>query len=395
MATIVFPDDFVWGVATSAYQIEGAVEADGRGESIWDRYCHTPGRIAGGQTGDVAADHYHRWHEDVDFITTLGVGAYRFSIAWPHVVPAGRGDVNTAGLDFHDHLVDALLERGIEPFVTLYHWDLPQALEDGGGWTNRATAAAFAEYAGCVVEHLGDRVHHRLTINEPGCVVEAGYRRGKHPPGHSSDSEALPAAHHLLLAHGLAAERIHSLDPKAQVGIAIDVWPQHPASLHILDLEAAALAHDRLNRWHLDPIAGMGYPPEAAAIAGWRGDEVEPGDLDIVATPIDFLGINYYSRAIVASDGLADEHRPNPIRPSEAVTDMHWEVYPSGLTKVLEWSHHRYGFPAIFVTKNGVASDDRNSPPFVDDDCISYLRLHLAAAHLAMSRGVPLRGYFT
>jgi beta-glucosidase len=394
MARIEFPPDFVWGAATSAYQIEGAVADDGRGESIWDRFCHTPGRVHDGHTADVATDHYHRWPQDVNLMAGLGIGGYRFSVAWPRVLPEGRGNVNSPGLGFYDRLVDALVNHGIEPFVTLYHWDLPQVLEDEGGWTNRATAEAFAEYAGLVVERLGDRVHHWLTINEPACVAELGHRIGTHAPGRSSMAEALAAAHHLLLAHGLAVERVRSITPESQVGIAIDVWPQHPASLHILDLEAASIAHDRLNHWYLDPIAGLGYPAQTAARAGWQQEEVEPGDLDIVAVPIDYLGINYYSRAIVASDALPDEQRPDPIRPSAAVTDMLWEIYPSGLTEVLEWSHRRYGFPAIYITENGVASDDRSGPPFVDNDRISYMRQHIAAAHLAMSRGVPLRGYF-
>jgi len=344
MPPIEFAPDFLWGVATSAYQIEGAIAEDGRGESIWDRFCRTPGRIADGQTADIAADHYHRWRQDVDLIAGLGVNAYRFSVAWPRVVPAGHGTVNGAGLDFYDRLVDALLDRGVEPFVTLYHWDLPQVLEDGGGWTVRTTAEAFADYAAHVVERLGDRVQRWLTINEPGCIVQAGYRSGIHAPGRSSAADALAAAHYLLVAHGLAVERIRSLAPQAQVGIAVDLWPQHPASLHLLDLEAAALSHDRLNRWYLDPLAGKGYPPRAIATAAWHQKEIGPGDLDLIAAPIDFLGVNYYSRAIVGSDALDDEHRPNPIRRSETISDMDWEVYPAGLTEVLEWAHRRYEF---------------------------------------------------
>jgi beta-glucosidase len=386
-----FPQGFVLGAATASYQIEGAVGVDGRGQSIWDRFSHSPGRVQGGDTGDVACDHYHRYREDVALMAELGLDAYRFSVAWPRVVPGGTGRVNEPGLDFYERLVDELLRRGITPYVTLYHWDLPQALEDAGGWPVRTTAEAFAEYAGIVAGRIGDRVRHFATFNEPSIVSDHGYRLGSHAPGRTEPEAALAAAHHLLLAHGLAVREIRSAAPGAEVGIVLNLEPQHPATSHPLDLEAASVAHDQSNRWFLDPVVGRGYPDDGARAWGWRRDEVLEGDLDLISAPIDFLGVNYYYRSIVRSPLLAplDGEPEEPER-----TAMGWEVYPEGLVEVLEFAASRTGDLPIYVTENGAAFPTDDLDPTRDPDRVRFLRRHLAAALEAIRLGVPLRGFF-
>jgi beta-glucosidase len=385
----VFPPGFVWGAATSAYQIEGAVAADGRGESIWDRFSHTPGRTRGGQTGDVADDHYHRFLDDVALMAELGLGAYRFSIAWPRVLPDGRGAVNAAGLDFYDRLVDELAGRGIAAFVTLYHWDLPQALEDAGGWPSRDTADAFATFADVVARRLGDRVAAFITINEPWCVANLGYRSGVHAPGRTEPEAALAAAHHVLLAHGLAVDTIRAAAPGVPVGITLNFEPKHPATAHPLDVEAALVEHGHFNRWFLDPIVGRPYPEDSARAWGWRRDEVRPGDDEVIARPIDFLGVNYYTRRIVRSPQLS----PLGDLRSDDRTSLGWEVYPEGLGEVLDLVRSRTGDLPLYVTENGAAFDD-GPEPLADPDRVRYLRRHLEVALDRIGQGVPLRGYF-
>jgi beta-glucosidase len=385
-----FPAGFVWGAATASYQIEGAVTADGRGESIWDRFSHTPGRVWNGDTGDVACDHYHRFRGDVALMEELGLDAYRFSIAWPRVVPDGSGAVNHAGLDFYDRLVDELLEHGIQPYATLYHWDLPQALEDAGGWPERATAEAFARYAGIVAERLGDRLRHIATINEPYVVAEHGYGVGTHAPGRTEPDAALAAGHHLLVAHGLATEAIRAAAPAVEVGIVLNFHPKHPATSHMLDQEAAILAHDRLNRWYLDPIVGRGYPEEAVRAAAWRRDEVRDGDPELIASPLHFLGINYYCRHLVRSPFLPALTPPHGVEQ----TEMGWEVYPAGLVDVLEFVASRTDELPLYVTENGAAYPLDSGDPTSDPERISFLERHFEAALSALERGVPLRGYF-
>ena len=390
-----FPDGFTWGVATASYQIEGAVDEDGRGPSIWDTFSHTAGKVLGGETGDVACDHYHRWPEDIGLMTDLGVGAYRFSIAWPRVLPAGRGPVNATGLDFYDRLVDGLLEAGITPFPTLYHWDLPQALDDEGGWTARSTAEAFADYAAIVASRLGDRVTSWVTLNEPWVVSHHGYGTGEHAPGHSDWSEAWAVSHNLLLGHGLAVERIRDSAPGARVGIVLNLEPQYPASGHLADVAATHLADGYWNRWYLDPLAGRGYPEDAAVDAGWSQQEVLPGDLEAIAVPLDFLGVNFYSRKIIRSSDLADDERPGtPPEPTET-TEMGWEVYPEGLYDILMKVHTDYDFPPIYITESGAAYPDQLVDGRVeDDDRISYLQRHFTQLHRAIEDGVPVKGYF-
>ena len=387
-----FPQGFAWGAATASYQVEGAVTADGRGESIWDRFAHTPGRVAGGDTGDVACDHYHRYREDVALMGELGLDAYRFSVAWPRVVPTGRGAVNAAGLDFYDRLVDELCARGIAPHATLYHWDLPQALEDAGGWPERATAEAFAAYADAVARRIGDRTASIATINEPWCPSYLGYRVGVHAPGRAEPDAALAAAHHLLVGHGLAIQAIRAAAPGTPAGIVLNFEPKRPATAHPLDLEAAAVEHDQYNRWFLDPLTGGDYPEAGARAWGWRRSEVLPGDLALIAAPIDFMGVNYYTCRTVRSPLLPPLDEPD-VPPER--TSQGWEVHPEGLTEVLELVHSRTGDLPLYVTENGAAYDvaaggDRTRDP----ERLGYLRRHVAAARAAIDQGVPLKGYF-
>jgi beta-glucosidase len=385
-----FPDDFVWGAATASYQIEGAANEDGRGESIWDRFSHTPGKIRNGDTGDRACDHYHRVADDVALMADLGLGAYRFSVAWPRVIPTGTGAVNRAGLDFYDRLVDSLLAAGIRPFVTLYHWDLPQALEDRGGWPVRATAEAFAEYAAVVARALGDRVAAIATLNEPYVSSHHGYRVGVHAPGRREPAAALAAAHHLLVGHGLAVQAIRSEAPSTDAGIVLNFGIQHPATSHVLDHEAAAVAHDQNNRWFLDPIVGWDYPAAGLRDWHWSQGEILDGDMELIAVPIDFLGVNYYTRDIVRSPLLPDLDDDASVER----TGMTWEVYPAGLTETLEFVASRTGPLPIYITENGAAYPDDPADPTRDPGRVSYLRRHLHAALDAIERGVPLRGYF-
>jgi beta-glucosidase len=395
--TASFPSGFTWGAATSAHQIEGAWDEDGKGESIWDRFNHTPGNIANGDTGDVACDHYHRWREDVALMKEMGLHAYRFSISWPRLLPEGRGRVSAAGVDFYSRLVDALLEAGIQPFATLYHWDLPQALQDQGGWPARTTAQAFVEYAGLASQKLGDRVNHWITLNEPFVSAIVGYLQGRHAPGHSDLGEALAAAHHLMLAHGWAVPTIRRNSPGAQVGITLNLSPHIPASPSAADRAAAWAGDGILNRWFLDPIAARGYPADIIRYHGRAMDFVEADDLDAIAVPINFLGVNYYSREVVRSTKIPkNENAPRSVSPNPNRTDMGWEVYPEGLHALLGRLHFDYRFPAFYVTENGAAYRDRlGDDGRVEDPLrIRYLKEHLLAAAQAIAAGVPLRGYF-
>jgi beta-glucosidase len=388
-----FPDDFIWGVATASYQIEGAVDEDGRRPSIWDTFSRLPGKVAGGDTGEVASDHYHRMPEDVRLIADLGVDAYRFSIAWPRVVPDGTGEVNHRGLDFYDQLTDQLLEAGITPFPTLYHWDLPQALEDRGGWRNRATPEAFVDYASAVTDRLGDRISSFTTLNEPWCSAVLGHLTGEHAPGLRDTSAALSAAHHLLLGHGLVAQQLHAAGLGA--GYVVNHEAMIPASDHPADLAAARIEDQKYSDWFLDPVVGRGYPEAAMAAYEWDQGCVQPGDLEIIAEPIDFLGLNYYTARLVADPDLPDDARGVRRSVPDEVTDMGWPVYPQGLTAHLKRLSDHYGFDDIYVTENGAAYPDSVVDGDIgDDDRISYLDRHFSAAAEALSDGVPLRGFF-
>jgi beta-glucosidase len=392
-----FPKDFLWGSATSSYQIEGAWNEDGKSESNWDRFSHTPGHIIDRSTGDVAVDHYHRWREDVALMAELGLKAYRFSIAWPRVLPSGWGKVNPAGLSFYSRLVDELLSRGIQPLVTLYHWDHPQVLEDRGGWTGRTTAEAFAEYAEVVARQLGDRVKMWATLNEPWVSAFLGYMQGVHAPGHHDLGEAVAAAHHLLLAHGWAVSIIRRDSPASQVGIVLNMAPIVPASSSQADEQAARLSDASLNRMFADPLSGRGYPDELDERYTLPASLVQPGDMQVIKAPLDFVGINYYFRNIVRNHEIAEErNKPREVFPNGEQTEMGWEVYPEGLYELLTRLKRDYDFPAYYITENGAAFADHIAADGSVDDPrrLAYVKAHLEQAARAIAEGVPLRGYF-
>ncbi len=406
MAKVSFPQQFLWGAATSSYQIEGAAGEDGRGESIWDRFAKTLGKVEDGSNGDVACDHYHRMPEDVRLMRSLGLRAYRFSIAWPRIQPTGRGRPNQRGVDFYSRLVDQLLEAGITPFATLYHWDLPQALEDEGGWRARATAEAFVEYASVIGRALGDRVKDFITHNEPWCAGLLSHQRGIHAPGLTDWGAALTASHHLLLSHGLAVPVLRRESRGSRVGITLNLTPAVPASSSAADHDACRRFDGYFNRWFLDPLHGRRYPADMIADYIAEGylppsglTALLPGDLEAIAAPCDFLGVNYYNRAVVRSDrpweGLP---RPDlaPVVPGAEFTEMGWEVYPDGLSQILTRVHLTYGPRRIYVTENGASySVGPDAEGRVRDEArVRYLRDHFLAARRAMDAGVPLAGYF-
>ncbi len=391
-----FPPDFLFGAATSAYQIEGSPLADGAGASIWHRFAHTPGRMQDGATGDVACDHYRRAPDDVALMHDLGLQAYRFSIAWARVLPEGHGRVNRSGLDFYARLVDALLACGIQPCITLYHWDLPAALDDRGGWLNRDVAGWFGDYAHIIFRALGDRVPLWATLNEPWVVADAGYLHGVHAPGHSRLEEVPHVSHNLLRAHGSAVQAFRS-DGRGQIGLVVNIEPKDPASDRAADREAAQRADAYMNRQYLDAVFFGHYPEELHQVwSAWP--EFPAQDFTLIGTPIDFLGINYYTRNVVRHDPQAGLLRARPERqPGSAYTELDWEVHPESLTRTLCWVKERYGDLPLYVTENGAAFAD---PPVaaggvVEDPLrVDYFRTHLRAARAALQRGVDLRGYF-
>jgi beta-glucosidase len=395
LGTTLFPRDFVWGAATASYQIEGAANEDGRGESVWDRFCATPGKVRNGDSGAVACDFYHRYREDIGLMRELGLDGFRFSIAWPRVLPDGGGPVNRKGLDFYDRLVDELLGSGIRPFVTLFHWDTPQAVEDAGGWPARGTVDAFCAYVEAVAERLGDRVDHWITHNEPWVVSWVGHGWGHHAPGRTSEADALATAHHLLLSHGRAVELLRSRSPRSQVGITLNLDHVYPQSDSPGD-EAAARWTDGLhNRWFLDPIFRGAYP--ADMLDDWASimPEIHDGDLATIAAPIDFLGVNNYTSPLVAAD--SNGGRSQIVRrPDVDRTDMGWEVVPDGLHDLLLRLHRDYAPRSIYVTENGAAFPDvRGHDGHIGDpERRAYLEAYIEAAGRAVAAGVPLRGYF-
>ncbi|GAA1013323.1 beta-glucosidase [Acrocarpospora pleiomorpha] len=404
--SVVFPDGFIWGAATASYQIEGAAREDGRGPSIWDTFARTPGRVADGHTGDVACDHYHRYREDVGLMAGLGLGVYRFSTAWPRIVPDGSGPVNPRGLDFYDKLVDELLGAGITPYVTLYHWDLPQNLEDRGGWANRDTAYRFGDYAQAVHARLGDRVRTWTTLNEPWVSAFLGYCSGVHAPGRRSEADAFKAAHHLLLAHGLAARALTG-ELALTLNLAPVVTPAQAldpaAEISDVDREAVDRIDALLNRQFIDPALRGIYPPEVLEIAARHGglDHIKDGDLAIINQPIDLLGINYYNPCIVESAPGTPANEAYPG--SEGIgfasldvpsTAMGWPIIPSGLSSLLVRLSQDYPEVGLIVTENGAAFDDVVVGDRVPDaDRVAYLDGHLRAAHAAIEAGADLRGY--
>ncbi|NBE85014.1 GH1 family beta-glucosidase [Micromonospora rubida] len=407
----IFPPGFLWGAATAAYQIEGAATEGGRAPSIWDTFSHTQGRTVAGHTGDVACDHYHRMPDDVRLMADLGLKSYRFSVSWPRVQPGGSGAANPEGLDFYRRLVDELLGHGIEPWLTLYHWDLPQPLEDAGGWPARDTAARFADYTGLVADALGDRVRYWTTLNEPWCSAFLGYGSGAHAPGRTDGADAVRAGHHLMLGHGLAVQALRAARPDAQLGITVNLYPVDPASAAPADVEAARRIDGLANRFFLDPVLRGAYPDDLRADLAAVTDfgHVRDGDLETISTPLDLVGINYYSRHVVAApvegEPPQDYWRASTCWPGSEdvrfvtrgvpVTDMDWEIDAPGLLETLERVHREYTDLPLYVTENGSAFVDAVVDGRVDDaDRLAYFDSHLRAAHAAIAAGVPLRGYF-
>ena len=393
-----FPDTFLWGASTSAYQIEGSPLADGAGPSIWQRFAHSPGRTTNGDTGDVACDHYNRWRDDIALMGELGLQAYRFSISWSRVLPQGTGRVNRAGLDWYERLVDALLANGIMPNATLFHWDLPAALDDRGGWLNRDVADWFGDYARVVFERLGDRVPMWATLNEPWVVTDGGYLHGALAPGHRNLFEAPIASHNLLRAHGRGVQAFRAEARTGQIGLVVNLEPKDPASDSRADADAAQRGDAYMNRQYLDPVFFGTYPDEMKDIFGVAWPAFPAEDFDLIREKIDFLGINYYTRGVVRDDPTALPVRIAYVRqPEHAYTETGWEVHPPSLTRTLLWVTERYGRIPLYITENGAAIYD--APHTIDgrvDDPLRvwYFREHIKAAHDAMTRGADLRGYF-
>ena len=394
-STSHLPRDFVWGAATASYQIEGAAHDDGRSESVWDRFCATPGKVRNGDDGSIACDFYHRYRDDVALMRELGLDAFRFSVAWPRVLPQGRGSVNEAGLDFYDRLVDELLGSGITPFVTLFHWDTPQIIEDAGGWPSRDTIEAFSEYVEVVAARLGDRVTHWITHNEPWVVSWVGHAWGHHAPGGTSDPDALATAHHLLLSHGRAVDILRQHSPGSEVGITLNLDHPYPATDDEADAAAARWVDGLHNRWFLDPIFHGRYPADLAE--EWESimPTVHDGDLETIAAPIDFLGINNYTSPLVAADDNGGRSRI-VRRQGVEHTDMGWEIVPDGLHDLLQRVHRDYAPGAIYITENGAAFPDvrGHDGSVADPERQGYLESYIDAAARAVGAGVPLRGYF-
>lgn len=387
---LTFPPSFLWGAATSAYQIEGAAAEDGRGPSIWDTYARVPGAILGGEAGDVACDHYHRWPEDLDLMRAMHLNAYRFSVAWPRVMPEGTGRINAAGLDFYERLVDGALERGLEPHVTLYHWDLPQVLQDRGGWAHPDIPGWFTEYALAVAGRLGDRIASYATFNEPWCSAELGYHVGRHAPGIRDLRTSLLASYHIQLSHGQAIRALREAGTRAELGTVLNLYPVDAATE--ADQEMAALVDEKINRWYLDPIFRGTFPERAWAAYGDAVPEIDPAALAGACQPLDFLGVNYYFRQWVNGDTVS---RSGPPGAGTERTAMDWEVYPEGLHRLLLDLHREYPAPKYLITENGAAFDDVFVNGRVhDENRIRFMQTHVAEMHRAMTDGVPVGGYF-
>jgi len=392
---VQFPDGFLWGSATSAYQIEGSPLADGAGPSIWQRFAHTPGMMHSGDTGDIACDHYRRMQSDVALMRELGMQAYRFSVSWSRVLPDGKGKVNAKGLDFYERLVDTLLANDITPLLTLYHWDLPAALDDRGGWLNPDIAHWFADYGSVLYRKLDDRVKFWATLNEPWVVTDGGYLHGALAPGHRSRYEAPIASHNLLRAHG-AAVQAYRADGKHKVGIVVNLEPKYPASDSAEDLAAVKRADAYMNRQYLDPVFFGTYPDELREIFGDAWPEWPSADMDLIKQPTDFLGVNYYTRNVTRDDPANYPLKTAAVKQHATYTETGWEVFPQGLTDTLNWVRERYGNPPVYITENGSAFYD---PPTAEDGVlddplrVNYQKKHLRAVHAAIAQGCDVRGY--
>jgi len=398
MAQLDFPPEFLWGTATASFQVEGAAFEDGRGESIWDRFCRIPGKVFAGDNGDVACDQYHRYPEDIRLMKEAGIQAYRFSIAWPRIIPEGTGTVNPKGIAYYRALAAALRDAGIEPVATLYHWDLPQVLQDRGGWENRETAKAFEAYARTCFAELGDLIHTWITLNEPWCSAYMGYGMGAHAPGITDKHAAVRAVHHLNLAHGLAVRAFRESGKPGTIGITWNIMVHRPATRDEKDRLAAEIAIDRDSRMFTGPVCGHGYPRRFLEQAGLSVPE-QPGDLELISAPIDFAGLNYYSEHAVAWDDVAEDH----VRwvPSwQETTDMGWPIVPQGFVRHLRWLAAETGGLPIYVTENGCAQkdevviDEYGNKRVHDSGRIAYLRSHFQAMKQALDEGIPVKGYF-
>ena len=384
-----FPDDFVWGVATSAFQIEGAAKEDGKGQSIWDLFCRNTGAIADASNGDIACDHYARWESDLDIVSDLGVNAYRFSISWPRVRPTGSGAWNASGLDFYERIVDRLLQRNIKPYVTLNHWDLPQALQTQGGWVNRDTVHRFVEYAEGIHRRMGDRIASIATHNEPWVIAVLGHEKGVFAPGIANRSAAAQVSHHLLLSHGLAVQALRAQNSQTALGIVLNLSPMHPATSSDADRALALLEDGRLVRWYMDPLFKGSYPQDVLEDLGADMPVVHAQDMKNIATPVDFLGLNYYTRSVVSADGSWKAGSTGL-----PVTEMGWEIYPQGLTELLLRLHKDYALPPVLITESGGAFRDVLEAGSVHDfERTQYVQQHIAALADAMRQGVDVRGY--
>lgn len=385
-----FPKSFVWGVATSSFQIEGATGEDGRLPSIWDEFCRRPGAIKDGSNGEPACDHYHRFSADVDLISDLNIPAYRFSVAWPRVQPLGVGAWNEPGFAFYDRLIDRLLARGIAPHLTLYHWDLPQALQESGGWTSRDTVRRFVDYAAEVARRFGDRVASIATHNEPWVVSILGHEAGIFAPGQRSQRAAMAVSHHLLLSHGLALQAMRAAGVPAPLGIVLNHSPIHPATESAEDLAKARLDDGLTVRWYMDPLLTGRYPADVLEFLGADAPPVFGEDMAQIRQPLDFLGVNYYTRNVSGTGAPKD-----PVHSGREVTDMGWEVFPEGLSELLVRLHEDYRLPPVYIMENGAAYPDRVRDGRVDDpDRVRYLASHIESVATAMSKGVDVRGYF-
>lgn len=384
-----FPADFIWGVATSSFQIEGAAKKDGKGPSIWDTFCETPGNITDGTNGLIACEHYDRYQQDIDLIASLGVNAYRFSISWPRVQPLGSGAFNEAGLAFYERLVDGLLAKGITPFVTLNHWDIPQALQDLGGWENRDTVHRFVDYALAIFARLGNKVGAYTTHNEPWVIAILGNESGIFAPGIKSRATAMQVSHHLLLSHGMALQALRDKGCTKPLGIVLNLSPTVPATDSAQDLAKVRLEDGRLLRWYMDPLFKKSYPQDVLDALGEDAPHILPGDLDTIATPMDYLGVNYYTRSVVSADGSW-----SPKKSGLPLNDMDWEIYPEGLTQLLVRMKRDYAIPPVYITENGGAFPDPLTTTGVHDhDRVQYIDQHIAALADAMEQGVTVHGY--
>jgi len=389
-SSFVFPRDFAWGVATAAYQIEGAWNKDGKGESIWDRFTHTPGKIIDGTTGDIACDYYHRYPEDIRMMRDLGIKHYRWSMAWSRVLPEGRGKVNTMGLDYYDRLVDELCAANIESFVTLYHWDLPQALQEIGGWENQDVGKYFADYSAMMVKRLGDRVKFWTTFNEPWVISNLGFRTGEMAPGFRDEKLCLQVIHNLLLAHGRSVQAIRAADSSAKTGIVLLLFPTHPASNAQADRDAAEFSWQKENSWFLDPLFKGHYPEQVWDKYAQLVPSVAAGDMSLICQNLDFLGVNFYFRSVMSADGKIEKI------PGADYTDMGWEIHAPALRQLLVRISKDYRLPPIYITENGAAFPDRleSDGTVHDQKRWGYVRDHLLEAFSAIQEGVDLRGYF-